>query len=311
MPIFSVIIPLFNKGPHIKRAIESVLFQKIQDFELIIVDDGSTDEGAMIAKSFLDSRIKLIQQENLGVSAARNRGIKESTSNLIAFLDADDEWMPSHLETLLRLAIKYPEVGLYSTAYKISKNNGSLRWGKYNGIPSAPWEGKVYNYFLSVSKGEHLACSSTACIPKNVLIDIGGFPENAWYGEDVDLFGRIALKYPVAFSWDFGAIYHWEATNRACNKQLPLEEDPFVKIAKKSIQTNFVSPLIVDDLKEYIAKKEINRAKRYVDVGKNKIAFQILKEQNTKYNRKRKMIVTIKAIIPFFIFNKARQIKKL
>ncbi len=94
MPLISVVIPLYNKEPYIKRAIDSILAQKIQDYEIIVIDDGSTDKSAEVVKSFPDPRIRLIQQENAGVSAARNRGIEEAKAELIAFLDADDEWTP-------------------------------------------------------------------------------------------------------------------------------------------------------------------------------------------------------------------------
>lgn len=310
MPMFSVVIPLYNKGLHIKKTIESVLSQEFQDYELIIVDDGSTDDGVSVVKAFNDSRIKLIQQSNQGVSAARNRGIKEARANFIAFLDADDEWLSCHLCTLSRLIKKYPCAGIYSTAYKISINE-KLRWPKYKAIPSSPWEGIVPNYFKSVAMGEHLVCSSTACIPINVLEEIGFFPEYTWYGEDVYLFGKIALQYPVIFSWTFGAIYHWEAINRACKKTLPLEEEPFVKEVLKIMQEGSVSPYVISDLKEYIAKKEINRAKRYVDIGDNKFALDILRKQTTKYNKKRKLIVTLKAITPFFLFRTMRRIRSI
>ena len=94
----SVVIPLYNKQQYIKRAIDSVLAQTYSDFELLIVDDGSTDDSISVVKSFADSRIRLIRQENKGVSAARNRGIAESDTEWIAFLDADDRWMPAKLE---------------------------------------------------------------------------------------------------------------------------------------------------------------------------------------------------------------------
>ena len=106
IPQVSVVIPLYNKAPYIDRALRSVLAQTFQDFEVIIVDDGSTDGGAKIVKSTTDKRIKLIQQKNSGVSAARNRGIQESKSKLIAFLDADDEWKSRFLEVILRLRKK-------------------------------------------------------------------------------------------------------------------------------------------------------------------------------------------------------------
>ena len=104
----SVVIPLCNKESYIRRALNSIVNQSFQDFEVIIVDDGSTDKGAEVVRGFDDPRIRLIQQENSGTFTARNRGIKAARGDLIAFLDADDEWKPEHLEVLLRLQEKYP-----------------------------------------------------------------------------------------------------------------------------------------------------------------------------------------------------------
>ncbi len=108
-PEVSVVIPLYNKGLYIARALNSVLAQTFQDFEVILVDDGSTDDGAEVIGGVDDPRIQLIQQENLGVSAARNRGIEAARAELVAFLDADDEWLPCFLSKIIDLSDKYPE----------------------------------------------------------------------------------------------------------------------------------------------------------------------------------------------------------
>ena len=115
MPKASVIIPLYNKGPYIKRAIESIQNQTVKDIEIIVVNDGSTDNGPDIVESIKDKRIFLINQKNQGVGNALNRGVKESKSEFLTFLGADDEWTKRHLETLLRLKEKFPEAGAYSS----------------------------------------------------------------------------------------------------------------------------------------------------------------------------------------------------
>src|SRR5579885_1362295 len=110
-PRLSVVIPLYNKAPHVARAIESVQRQSVRDFELIVVDDGSTDGGAGIVGAIDDSRIRLITQPNAGASAARNRGVGEARGELIAFLDADDTHNPLFLEEILGLAARHEEAG--------------------------------------------------------------------------------------------------------------------------------------------------------------------------------------------------------
>src|SRR5690606_38944730 len=98
--MISVVIPLYNKEVYIKQTIENVLKQSYQEFEILVVDDGSKDNGPAIVKSFTDSRIKLIQKINGGVSSARNVGIQNAKYEYIAFLDADDIWLPNHLEEI-------------------------------------------------------------------------------------------------------------------------------------------------------------------------------------------------------------------
>lgn len=119
-PFFSVVIPLYNKQNYIKETIKSVLNQTFQDFEIVIVNDGSKDDSVKVVESIQDDRIKLVHQENSGVSVARNMGIKEANAKYIAFLDADDLWLPEFLQTIYELIQNFPDAGLYATAYKKS-----------------------------------------------------------------------------------------------------------------------------------------------------------------------------------------------
>ena len=301
----SVVIPLYNKGPYIARAWNSALKQTYQDFEVIVIDDGSTDSGAEIVRGFNDPRIRLIQQENRGVSAARNRGINEATSDFIAFLDADDEWIPKHLETIIRLREKFPDAGMYTTAYKIRTNDGTIQWAKYEFIPDAPWEGILPNYFKSGCVGDFPVSSSNVAIPRKILHEMGGFPEGYWYGEDVDLFGKIALKYPVAFSWEPGALYHCDNTSRLSNRPHPLDhEEPLVKTGRSALKSGDVRPELVEYLNEYISRTEIGRAIQNVKAGNRKTATIILNQCNTKmfcYDRE-KWLFLAKLPHPLFLF---------
>ena len=123
----SIVIPLYEKAAYIQRAIESVLAQTHQNFELIVIDDGSTDGGGNIVRRFTDPRIRMIVQKNTGKCVARNRAIKQASSDLVAFLDADDEWLPDFLETVLALWEKFPEAGTWGTAYSEIRPKGQLR----------------------------------------------------------------------------------------------------------------------------------------------------------------------------------------
>jgi glycosyltransferase involved in cell wall biosynthesis len=301
----SVIIPLYNKEREIKRTLDSVLSQTFQNFEIIIVDDHSSDGGPAIVKSNPDPRISLIEQEHRGVSYTRNHGVDLATSDFIAFLDADDEWMPNHLETIMRLIEKYPEAGMFTTAYKIRSAKGKIRWADYEGIPNAPWEGLLPDYFKSGALGDAPVNASVVVIPKKIFHEMGGFMEGYWYGEDLALFGKIALKYPVAFSWDVGAIYHQDAFNRACDGRIPLDyEYPFIKTAHSALMKGEVPPEYIESVNEYISRIKIVEAKNNVRAGKSDTAQIILKQCTTKwqYNEKMKWVLLAKIPYPLYLF---------
>jgi len=261
-------------------------------------------------RSFKDPRIRLIKQENAGVSAARNRGIQEAKAPYVALLDADDEWTSIFLEEILKLNNEFPEAGIYSTAYCIFQPDGQQRIAKYKQIPPAPWKGLLPSYFLAATLGEHPVCSSSVCIPKEILLETGGFKVGAWWGEDDDLWGRIAIKYPIAFSWRVGAINHREAVNRACNRSNIVEEHPFVKTAQELIKKNQVPEEIINDLKECIAKYQISAAVHDIHRGNRKVAKNTLKNCNTKLHMPKKIFWYFWAIIPTRIFDKILEIKK-
>ena len=195
---FSVIIPLYNKAPYVKKALESVFAQTYTDFELIIVDDGSTDGSEAIAEDLLASRpsplaFRLLKQKNAGVSAARNNGFSVSSRDYIAFLDADDWWEPTFLEKMAQLIEDYPEAGLYASNYMYYKPGKTrvavknIETGYFN-YPKAYYEGGVMPVWTGATM-----------IPRRVMEEMGGFPLGIKLGEDFLLWARIAMQYKVAF----------------------------------------------------------------------------------------------------------------
>ena len=198
MAAISVIIPLFNKEQFIKKTLLSVLNQTFSDFEILLINDGSTDGSIDIVTSFDDERITLYTTKNKGVSHARNYGISKSNSDLIAFLDADDLWESNHLENLHRLYTSFPNCGLYATAYSKQFFNGKKMKAHFNGVSSDHF-GVIEDYFLA-SIIDSIAWTSAVLIPKKTILEIGGFDEEMRSGQDTDLWIRIALKESVAFS---------------------------------------------------------------------------------------------------------------
>lgn len=307
----SVIIPLYNKEHEIKRTINSVLSQNYQNFEIIVVDDHSSDGGPAIVKSYNDPRISVIEQDHHGVSLTRNHGVDQAASDYIAFLDADDEWMPNHLETIQRLIHDYPDAGMFATAYKIQSAEGQTRWADYKSIPNPPWEGLIPDYFKSGALGYYPVVTSVVVIPKKIFNEMGGFPEGYWMGEDVDLFSKIALRYPVAFSWEYGALYHWDAANRACDKKIPLDYvEPFVNTARTALTNGEVPQKFIESLNEYIWRMEIIRAIRNVQTGHGKTAQIILKQCPTKWRYIEKMEWLLLAKLPHPLYLLMRDIRR-
>lgn len=197
--MISVVIPLFNKEKQIARTLQTVLDQTYQDFEIVIVNDGSTDGSVDEVKKFSDPKIRLINQENGGVSAARNRGIEEANGGYIAFLDADDMWEKEHLETLDSLIKRFPNSKARATNYTFLKK-GIYKDIILNNIPFEGLEGVLDNYFEVASNSNPPIWSSAVCVDKDLLKLIGGFPEGITSGEDLITWARIALLTNFAFT---------------------------------------------------------------------------------------------------------------
>lgn len=190
---FSVIVPLYNKAPYVEKALRSVLDQTFTDYELIVVNDGSKDDSLAVAKRVLDgSGAIIIDQENAGVSTARNNGVVASHGDYICFLDADDWWEPRFLERMSWFVDEYSEARLFATNYHYVKNGQSVV--KLN-IPTGYFNYcKVYSEFLCQP-----VWTGAACMPRSILDEFGGFRPHLKLGEDFDLWIKIALKYRVAF----------------------------------------------------------------------------------------------------------------
>lgn len=211
--MISVLIPLYNKSQSIATTISSVLSQTYTEFEVIVVDDGSTDGSGDVVLTIDDDRIKYFKKENGGVSSARNYGIEKAQNELIALLDGDDLWEPTFLEEMLSLIEFTPDAALWGAGYAFQYMDN----GDYD-IPdltlSQNFVGYIEDYW-SIAKDNILFTSSSVIINKNVIDAIGKYDEQLIRGEDVDLWFRIALHYPVAFLNKPLAIYRLQAENRS------------------------------------------------------------------------------------------------
>ena len=194
-PRFSVIMPLYNKERYLKKAIESVIAQTYRDFELIIIDDGSTDNSLEVVRGLKieDRRLKILTQSNSGVAVARNNGVAASEGEYMCFLDADDWWESTFLEEMDRLIAEYPDAGIYASNYiyyKPGKTHVALSLPRgYIDYPKAYYEGSSMPVWTGAT-----------CMPRKVFDEMEGFPVGIKLGEDFLLWAKTALYYPVAFS---------------------------------------------------------------------------------------------------------------
>lgn len=198
---FSIIIPLYNKAPYVVKALQSVLSQTVTDYELVIVDDGSTDASAEVAGEILRGRgnCRMIRQENSGVSMARNNGAASSCGNYLCFLDADDWWEPTFLEEMSKLIAEYPDAGIYGTNYTIVNETKHKTRAAKIGVEEGFEKGYI-NYCRAYAESLYMPLwTGAVCIPRTVFDEMGGFAEGVKLGEDFLLWVHIALKHKVVF----------------------------------------------------------------------------------------------------------------
>lgn len=205
---FSVIIPLYNKAPYIKKALRSIIEQSFRDYELIVVDDGSSDGSFDVTKETLKESgldYHLIRQDNAGVSTARNNGIAASHGEFICFLDADDWWAEDFLQKMDLLIREYPDAGIYGTNYYYVKN------GKQRVCVTTAKTGYINYCKVYAERLQMPLWTGATCIRREVFDEVGGFRTHLKLGEDFDLWIRVTLKHKVAFLDEPLAYYYQDS----------------------------------------------------------------------------------------------------
>lgn len=194
-PCVSVIIPTYNRGWILKEAVESVLAQDFQNFELIIVDDGSTDNTQDVLDAYINacdacgSKIILFKQKNRGVSAARNKGIASASGRYIAFLDSDDLWLPEKLSTQVDFFKENRDALICQTGEIWIRNGVRVNPKKKHKKVS----GMIFEHSLSLC----LVSPSAVMLERGLFDEVGVFDESLPICEDYDLWLRISCRYPI------------------------------------------------------------------------------------------------------------------
>jgi glycosyltransferase involved in cell wall biosynthesis len=302
MPKISVIIPLFNKGFIISKTLQSVLAQTFTDFEIVIINDGSTDNGFEIVSQFSDERIKLFQQENKGAAAARNLGIEKAKGELIAFLDADDYWFQNHLEELFKLYTDFPNCGIYGSRYYMKISNKKVIKTSYSPSVRNEFRGVLSDYF-NASSAFRVGLTSAILIPKNVLQKDFIFNPEISSGQDLELYTKIAIEKPVAITNLFTIEYNFSLDNQL--SKTPILQKQLIDFKQfSSVECNN------NNLKKFLDAYRLEYALQYRIAGNLEKSDFYLKDIASKIPFKTKILLATPSFILKFLLKIKHLFKK-
>lgn len=308
--MISIIIPLYNKEKTIVRTLRSILAQSVNNYEIIIVDDGSTDNSLNQVRTVVDDRIKIIAQKNAGVSVARNRGIHEAKGDYISFIDADDEWDDDYLETQLYLINKYNDCSIFSTNYRFEDFRGNRYNTIINKLPFPGENDGILSNYFDISSCSHVPIwTSAVIIKKEALVKVNGFPIGIKSGEDLLTWAKLATKYRIAYSKIPHATYYLDEGYEYGSEPVRRQDqgDPVGKELFKLLQENPKIP----GLKNYISHWHKMRASVAIRFGERR---ETIKESFValKYNYKNFRVIPfiILAMLPSQLRKRLISLKK-
>lgn len=302
---FSVVIPLYNKAECVKQTIDTVLAQTVRDFEIVIVDDGSKDESAAVVKSINDNRIRLIQQKNQGVSVARNTGISNAQGEIVAFLDADDLWMPEFLETVEKLFEKFPEAEVACPDYQVSYGDRVVKpeWKSVDNSTDC----LVDDYFEMATGPFWVTHSSTTAVKKSALMKM-----DHWFAvgetcyEDFDFWLRLCSKVKVAHSNKVCATYNRMTPQNA--RQAHATKVVYSKSYMATLDGFLKDGSLSDQQKLWVSEIKDRRMVPYIFsllcLKRRDEAKQVLKTWRPVGGyKKHHLVLSVMSVMPFFAIN--------
>ena len=309
--MFSVIIPLYNKEKFIERTLGSVFSQTYRNFEVIIVNDGSTDDGVSVIEKLEYDQLTLVHQKNAGVSAARNHGARIARFPYLVFLDGDDTWEVDFLEELSLLIEEFPSCGIYGTNNYFIYPNGKKIVEDYSYLFEGKPTGIIEDYFGVFAQFQKSPFSnSNICIPAKVYHELGGYRLGVKLTEDSDLWCRIALQYPVAFTNKPLATYFLGLEG---STHTILEEKEYqVSITlREALERGKVPSSLIGSVVRLIAFQKLALIKRALLTGNKRIAFKnVFSLPVLKYYPIELLKCFLSLLVPNFVFNRLRSLTR-
>jgi glycosyltransferase involved in cell wall biosynthesis len=298
MPFFTVIIPLYNKDQYIENTLKSILNQTFTDYEILIINDCSTDNSVKKVNSFLSTNIKLIEHsKNKGLSAARNTGIHNASAEYITFLDADDVWKTHFLETIHKLIIDFPEAGIFATNYEEIYNSKAII--PHNHAENFEKNSSLIIDFFKYNLGQGIYNHGSVCFHKRVFKTVGFYDEIIDFSEDIVFNIRANAAFKLAFCNTIGMSYFMQTDNQLTrssilNKRLPnYDQYDALALGNETFQKYLV-------FEKYVLAKHVKTDGDYKLYKKIK-----LKIDNNQLNFKQKTLLKL----PIFMLKSIQKIK--
>jgi len=290
MPFFTVIIPLYNKEKFVENTLKSILNQTFTDYEVLVVNDCSTDESVEIIKPYLSESIKLLEHSvNKGLSASRNTGIKKANANYITFLDADDLWKPTFLETIYQLITDFPEAKIFGANYEEVYSNKIVSPTNFSNVIES--KGSQIIDFFKYNLGQGIYNHGSVCFHKSVYEKAGLYDETIDFSEDIDFNIRANYYYKLAYSNTIQMQYFMETgaqltRSSILDKRLP-DYNKYDAFAKEN-----------SSLAKYLAFEKYVLAKHIKIDGGYELSKKICSKIDYKYlNWKQKLLLKLPAFI--------------
>jgi len=268
-PELSIVIPLYNKELYIQRAVNSVLSQTFKNFEVIVVNDGSTDNSLAFVSSIADHRVKIINQDNAGVSVARNKGTEFANSDYIAFLDADDELKPEYLARMFALIKEFPQARTFASAYEVIR---PTRRSIKRHFPADKGLINFEEFLEKLMMGYRPLGASSIIAEKKLLHEIGFFPVGQTRGEDTDTWFRLLRKAPCAFINEPLVIIWSGLPHSACVSNKDIVSSTLVEELESNIAHGKYQKEMHIKIIDFLAWRQFGNIDRLIKSGKGGLA---------------------------------------